>query len=98
VDLVGTARRNSLAVDACRARVEGLGDADRIAYDRQDTDKRLPCTGRRATFRGGSGRDLLSGTIGPDRLLGGRGHDEAHGRQGRDVCEAEQRHSCEVRR
>ena len=49
VDLVGTARRNSLAVDACRARVEGLGDADVISDRRQDTDAELPCTRRRAT-------------------------------------------------
>lgn len=98
VDLVGTARRNSLIVDACTARVEGLADADLISYDRQDTDAKLPCRGRRATFLGGAGRDVLSGTPGPDRLLGGRGHDEAHGRQGRDVCEAEKRHGCEVRR
>jgi Ca2+-binding RTX toxin-like protein len=97
VDLVGTARRNSLAVDACSARVEGLGDADGISDHRQDTDATLPCTGRRATFLGGAGRDVLSGTRGPDRLVGGRGHDEAHGRRGRDVCEAEERHGCEVR-
>ena len=97
VDLVGTDRINSLIVDACRARVEGLGGADGIVADRQDTDEELPCTGRRATFLGGSGRDWLRGTSGRDRLLGGPGRDEAQGRQGRDVCEAEQRHGCEVR-
>jgi Ca2+-binding RTX toxin-like protein len=97
VHLVGTARRNSLVVDACSARVEGLGDADGIAYHRQDTDAALSCARRRATFVGGAGRDVLVGTRGPDRLLGGRGHDEAYGRGGRDACDAERRHGCEVR-
>jgi hypothetical protein len=97
VDLVGTERRNALAVDACRARVEGRGDADQISDERHDTDAHLPCSGRRATFVGGAGRDVLRGTPGPDRLLGGPGHDEAQGRRGRDVCAAEERHGCEVR-
>jgi Ca2+-binding RTX toxin-like protein len=97
VDVVGTARKNTLSVEACRARVEGLGGADRISDYRQDTDETLPCRGRRATFVGGAGGDLLHGTSGPDRLLGGGGRDEAQGRQGRDVCEAEERHGCEAR-
>lgn len=97
VRLVGTSRKNTLSVDACRARVEGRGGRDLISYLRQDTDETLPCRGRSATFVGGAGRDVLSGTPGPDRLLGGSGNDEAQGRKGRDVCEAEERHGCETR-
>ena len=97
VRLVGTSRKNTLYVDACRARVEGLGGRDLISYLRQDTDETLPCRGQSATFVGGAGRDVLSGTPGPDRLLGGSGNDEAQGRKGRDVCDAEARHGCEAR-
>lgn len=97
VDLVGTARRNSLTVDACKARVEGLGGTDRISDDRQDAEEGLPCKGRRATFLGGAGRDVLSGTLGPDRLLGGPGKDTLDGHQGRDRCEGEEVRRCEVR-
>ena len=97
VDLVGTTRRNSLTVDACRARVEGLGGTDRISEGRQDTEEELPCTGRRGTFLGGAGRDVLSGTPGPDRLLGGPGMDTLDGDKGRDRCEGEEVRRCEVR-
>jgi Ca2+-binding RTX toxin-like protein len=98
VDLVGTARPNSLQVDACRARVEGLAGSDRIATFRQPAGTALSCPSRRVTFIGGAGHDAMRGTTGPDRLLGGAGRDTAQGRQGRDVCEAEKRQGCEVRR
>jgi Ca2+-binding RTX toxin-like protein len=97
VRLVGTSRKNTLSIDACRARVEGLGGRDLISFLRQDADETLPCRGRSATFVGGAGRDELRGTPGPDRLLGGSGNDQARGLQGRDVCEAEERHGCEAR-
>ena len=98
VDLIGTGTPNSFQVDACRARVEGLGGSDRISAYREPADRPVRCSSRRMTVLGGPGHDAMRGTAGPDRLVGGPGRDEAQGRQGRDVCEAEERHGCEVRR
>jgi Ca2+-binding RTX toxin-like protein len=96
VGLVGTPRPNTLSVDACRARVEGLGGADRVEAT-DESEGALSCRVRRATMLGGPGHDALVGGAGPDRLIGGRGRDSARGAGGRDVCQAEERHGCETR-
>ncbi|RYB93768.1 hypothetical protein EUA93_04975 [Nocardioides oleivorans] len=100
VTLTGTGRANDLEVNACRATVSGLGGRDDItAFINTPDGARVECSkGRRTTFLGGPGNDVLVGSAGGDVLVGGPGRDRANGRQSRDTCQAEVRISCEVRR
>lgn len=100
VELLGTAGRNDLAVNACRATVQGLGAGDDIsAIDASADLETVSCGSKpRMRFLGGPGKDTLVGSNGPDLLVGGAGRDLADGRGGRDTCQAEKRTSCEVRR
>ena len=101
VELVGTGRRNTLRVDACRATVEARGAKDMVSalVTGGSNAGTLRCRdGRRMRFLGGGGNDVLIGSGGPDVLIGGPGRDRAEGKRGRDTCEAESSSSCEVRR